>query len=458
MLRGIITGFFFGGVLGLMVAGVASLLYPLPSTITTETTVADASAQPEAPTGQGIENASATDAPVNADANAQSPAPVDGADAAPNADQASAPKPSPATIDQTQAAPAAEGNLDVAVDDVSPVFPNPQARPITEPGTDDEPSISVDPAQPQSPDAPDATAFTTPERTEEPVASDSETPAEQPNVQDTAEAPSQPAVNSFQTSSTDLTAREDTRVSNRLPSVDGADETASEITEDTQAAGALARNAQQVALDESKPLISVILMDDPSASVDLATLANFPMPISVAVNALSSDASERAAAYRALGLEVFAIVDLPEGASPSDVEINVASQLSVVPEAVGVLEGLAGGLQENRSVSEQVIASLLETGHGLLMQPKGLNTAQKLAAREGVPSLTIFRDFDNAGQTEVVMRRFLDQAAFKAGQTNGVVMLGRVAPTTIAALASWALQDRASTVSIAPVSATLMAQ
>ena len=56
------------------------------------------------------------------------------------------------------------------------------------------------------------------------------------------------------------------------------------------------------------------------------------------------------------------------------------------------------------------------------------------------------------------MRRFLDQAAFRAAQEEaGVIMMGRVRPDTISALLLWGLQDRASRVALAPVSAILKA-
>jgi polysaccharide deacetylase 2 family uncharacterized protein YibQ len=67
----------------------------------------------------------------------------------------------------------------------------------------------------------------------------------------------------------------------------------------------------------------------------------------------------------------------------------------------------------------------------------------------------VFRDFDGAGQTPKVMRRFLDQAAFRSGQMGAVIMVGRVRPGTISALLLWGLQDRASRVALAPVSASL---
>ncbi len=129
--------------------------------------------------------------------------------------------------------------------------------------------------------------------------------------------------------------------------------------------------------------------------------------------------------------------------------------LEALPETVAVLEGTKSGIQGNRELSGQVSAIAGGTGRGLITQNNGLNTVQKLAARDGVPSAVVFRDFDGAGQTPTVMRRFLDQAAFRAGQEGAVVMLGRVRPDTISALLLWGLQDRASRVALAPVSAVL---
>ncbi|MFC6759564.1 divergent polysaccharide deacetylase family protein [Sulfitobacter porphyrae] len=53
-----------------------------------------------------------------------------------------------------------------------------------------------------------------------------------------------------------------------------------------------------------------------------------------------------------------------------------------------------------------------------------------------------------------MIRRFLDQAAFKAGQEGAVIMLG-LRPDTISALLLWGLQDRANSVALVPVSAVL---
>ena len=109
-----------------------------------------------------------------------------------------------------------------------------------------------------------------------------------------------------------------------------------------------------------------------------------------------------------------------------------------------------------QEVSDQVTAILAQSGHGLVTMDKGLNTMPKLARKAGVPASPIFRDFDSKGQDAVVIRRFLDQAAFRAGQEGAVIMLGRSRPDTISALLLWGLQDRAGTVALSPVSAVLL--
>ncbi|MFY0595996.1 MAG: divergent polysaccharide deacetylase family protein [Cognatishimia sp.] len=455
MLRGIFTGLFFGGVLGLMLAGVVSLLAPLPSNVAVPQAQGPATAAPEAAVNTPLAVTSDTDAPVNADATAQTPAAVEGADGAPVADFASAPKPNTSTVADTPSAPAQNGAVDVAVNSESPVLPNPQANAIASPGADDEPSISVDPAQPLSPQTADTQAFDNPEAVADegaeaaPAVVESGADIVAPDVSDEETTSLLKPVTGFQESFTQHT-------STRLPTVYAeADQPATEDVAVEMAKPPLEAFSTAFEGEADKPLLSIVLLDDPAAGIDLQTLAEFPMPMSIAVNAQSADALARAAALRGAGLEVLALMDFPVGATASDVAVNIESQLANVPEAVALMDGFDGGVQENRAVSDQVIAYALSSGHGVVFQPKGLNTAQKLAVREGVGAVTVFRDFDGSGQSDVVIRRFLDQAAFKARQNEAVLMLGRMQNSTIAALASWALQDRASTVSIAPVSALL---
>lgn len=211
---------------------------------------------------------------------------------------------------------------------------------------------------------------------------------------------------------------------------------------------------------ENKPLMSIILIDNGQGPVagapGVAALGSFPYALSFAVDASLPDAAERMALYRNEGFEVLAMIDLPEGSQPTDAETNLNVILANMPEVIGILEGTETGLQSARDVSDQVSSILAQTGHGLVTQSRGLNTMPKLARKEGVPADPIFRDFDSKNQTATVIRRFLDQAAFKAGQEGAVIMLGRLRADTISALLLWGLQDRAGQVALAPISAVLL--
>lgn len=211
--------------------------------------------------------------------------------------------------------------------------------------------------------------------------------------------------------------------------------------------------------EDAKPVMAIILIDDgvdlSASSVGISALRELPYPVSFAVDALLPDAAARMQSYRDAGFEVLASVDLPEGAQAADAEVNLSVALDALPEVVGVLDGVRTGVQTTPDAGKQVAQILAQTGHGFVTQNRGLNTVQKLAAREGVPSAVVFRDFDAKGQSSAVIRRFLDQAAFRAGQEGAVIMLGRLREETLGALVLWTLQDRASSVAMAPVSAAL---
>jgi polysaccharide deacetylase 2 family uncharacterized protein YibQ len=249
-----------------------------------------------------------------------------------------------------------------------------------------------------------------------------------------------------------LIGRDGTSPSDRLPS----------IGEDTAAPAASAGGLRPLDvfsapsnLTPGEPHMSIVLIDDGSGPLGPETVGEFPFPVSFALSPSHPDAIGAARAYREEGFEVLAMASAPEGAQASDVEISLEGALGAVPEAIGVLEAPGDGLQATREISDQAARFLHASGHGLVMLPKGLNTGQALALREGVPSATVFRDFDGEGQDPRVMRRFLEQAAFKARQEGPVVMLGRLRADTVSALLLWGLQDRASSVELVPVSAIL---
>lgn len=258
---------------------------------------------------------------------------------------------------------------------------------------------------------------------------------------------------------------------NRLPSLagtnaaqvaDGADKMAakdtSETVENRTALPPIERFAVAFEGVDNKPKMSIVLIDDGSSKIGVEALTSFPYPLSFAVDASWDGARDAMDMYRAAGFEVLAMVDLADGSRASDVEVAMPVVLEKLPEVIGVMEGATSGVQGSRVVSDQLTEILSSTGHGLLLFPKGLNTAQKLAAKAGVRSNTVFRDFDSKGQKESTIRRFLNHAVLKAGNEGGVVMVGRLRADTVSALLLWGLQEKASRVSLAPISTLLQAQ
>ncbi len=217
----------------------------------------------------------------------------------------------------------------------------------------------------------------------------------------------------------------------------------------------LERYAVPAEAEDDAPRMAIVLIDDGTGPLGPDTVGEFPFAVSFAIPASHPDAAATAQGYRDAGFEVLAIAGVPEGAQATDVEVTLEGSLGAVPEAVAVMEAPGDGLQATRAISEQAAQYLGASGHGLLMQPKGLNTGEALARREAVPTVTVFRDFDGEGQDPRVMRRFLDQAAFKARQEGAVVMLGRLRADTVSALLLWGLQDRASSVALVPISLVL---
>lgn len=210
-----------------------------------------------------------------------------------------------------------------------------------------------------------------------------------------------------------------------------------------------------VTVAEGVPRMSVVLIDDGIGPLGPSGLRAFPFPVSFAISTSHPDPAGAAKGYRDLGFEVLVLGGMPEGARASDVEVTMEGLFRAVPEAVAMLEDPDGSLQDSREISAQVTAFLGDSGHGVIMQPKGLNTAQKLALKDGVPSAILFRDFDGGAQDATAIRRTLDKAALRAGQEGGVVMMGRVRAETVSALVLWGLQDRSDTIALVPVSVVL---
>jgi hypothetical protein len=453
MFRGFLAGVIWGGVAVICVVAVASLLAPLPATVVPQTTAVEATTGSVRQDAGGIARPSQADQRLRGDAGEAVEAEAGADDATPLADTDPAPKPDAAVSQESMLAPvveAGESGLSVQEGAEPPVIPAPQARAPEAPAAEmtampeAEASITTNPDQPAAPSVPPVgSAFETPQ-------SDADlTPAaEAGEVGSGGAAPvMKPAAR--------LDESFPQHKSARLPTV-GADRESE--SESEAAPRPFDVNAIPFEAPEGKPLMSILLIDEGNAPVDRAMFAGFPYPLSFAISTLAKDAAAREAAYRDMGFETLAMIDIPAAAGPADVEVAMEAHLGVLPGAVAVMEGGGDGLQGARALSEQLTQVLLASGHGLVMLPNGLDTARKLASREGVPAATAFRDFDGKGQNATVIRRFLDQAAFKADQEGGVIMVGRVRDETLSALTLWGLQDRAGTVALAPVSAVLRAK
>lgn len=429
--------------------------------------------------------------------------------AAPRADTDPLDEPEVSAIEGTMTAPDAPDSANLIAQPVEPVLPNPQSLPPQTPLNEADLTVSTTPSQPtvvvdpevdvvvvDNPEAPAATppsedffvvdlgadaadvdpaapfenevetpddAMAAPNDEEDDDTSPLEAfmdaaPADQPedialNAPETnLDTPVAPRVQLLGDANTLLSNR-DTGVTIRRP---GSDD---EITQNVAPmARALDTFAAEVADVGEKPLLSIVLIDDGTMSAASAALAGLPFSVTIALDPALPNAAELMEKYRADGFEVAVLAKVPEGAQPSDVEVTFESVFSRLPETIAVLDIGGAGLQSNRDVTEQAMDILATQGRGFISVSQGLNMAGRAAEQSGVPAVVVYRDLDIEGQDARVVRRFIDQAAFRARQESGVVLVGRVRPDTISALILWGTANNDDQVAVVPVSVVLNAQ
>ncbi len=230
---------------------------------------------------------------------------------------------------------------------------------------------------------------------------------------------------------------------------------AAEVAVETDTVPAVERNRAAFTAPDGAGLIAVVLLHEGGLQESMPTSGSLPVPLTVAIPAGAGDAADAAKTYRDAGYEVVLIPNLPPRATAKDVEVSLPVNLQAIPQAVAIMDAGTGGFQDDRGATESVVATLSESGHGLLTWPKGLNTAQKLADQEGIPSATVFRQLV-AGSPGAVVRA-LDQAAFRARQEGGIVVVAEGNLTILNGLAEWAADERRDT-ALAPLSAVLSGQ
>ncbi|MCK0143284.1 divergent polysaccharide deacetylase family protein [Aliiroseovarius sp. F20344] len=367
--------------------------------------------------------------------------------------------------EMTDAAPATE-----AVDEAPAIDPD-DAASETEAAPVDEPS-SAEPSAPMTAD--DSGSVQDPATTPTPETPEADTP---PDATPDADAPevSQSEQGGFGTAVTPIDDRATGVTTNRLPSIDGDAEDPEAVTQVEPEDGtipeaapevsqsdfsnsplAIERNSVPHPATDGRPLMAIVLKDMGEARNELQGVDNLPFTISVIVDVNAPDLDDAIAFYREAGAEILIQADLPAGSTPTDAEVNFQVQQPNLNKGAAVFMKPESGFQTNAPLSRQIAEILVTSGHGLVTRPEGLNTGHKNALKIGVPSGLVFRDLDGNGQDSKMIRRFMDNAAFKASLENGVILMGRAVPETMAALIEWNLGNRANSVALVPVSTVLL--
>lgn len=199
-----------------------------------------------------------------------------------------------------------------------------------------------------------------------------------------------------------------------------------------------------------------MLRDTGLSADERARLAALPFAVTFAIDPMAADAAEAARAYRAAGQEVVMLATgIPDGATAADLEQTFGAHQAVLPEAVAVMDPGTGALQGNRGRAALALPIVAAQGRALVTFDRGLNAAEQVARREGLPSAVVFRDLDGAGESRPTIRRYLDRAVFRAAQEGSTLVTGTTAPETVAALLEWTVEGRASLVTLAPLTAVL---
>lgn len=442
MAKGFLSGVVAGTVVSVLGLGVVSLqLSPVQPTQVAPPPVDQGNATAEDTMPDAADAPVANDTPPDAISAPDTPSDPATADATPDADAPVSDTPPPPPPDPV----APEGDMSVETD-APPAAPDRDAPEPAGPEADEATGDAADPdagateSGAAEPDAPESEA--------------SNMPQSIPDLANTPQIKSDPVA--------PIGDLADGVTTNRLPTID-------QPTTDGDAATAedgpvladlptlaIDQNAVSFANPEGRPLMSVVLVDQGTIRQSLGDLNNLPFPVSFVVEASAPDAAQAVAFYRDVGAEVLIVPALPANATPKDAEVIFQAQAPLLDQAVAVFMPEESGFQGNSQLATQISEILIASGHGLVSEPQGLNTGHKTALKNGVASGTVFRELDGEGQDSKVMRRFLDNAAFKAGQENGVIMLGHARAETLQALIEWNLGNRAKTVAMAPVSALLL--
>ncbi len=442
--RGLISGLIWGAFLSICAAGLISLSAPLPERMMPAAVDND---MPEA--ADEDEAADTGQMPVEGEADLQ-PTPDETVPIAVETESA-------ANTTPVSTIPLPAGSeFNRPPEEQDPTVPNVDRAPAVSPQAITSLPAPVSPPLPDTAPAPQPIATAS---LQGPSGGEETSTASTPEITTEAAAPvsdTDPAPLGLPQIETGPVAETDTPPAGRplqLLTDEGGTEVETEMPEDLPAIEAFAADFDA---SETRPLMAIILIDDGDFPLGRSALTRFEFPVAFAIDPTREDASEAAQEYRDAGFEVLFLADPLAGADTAEeVSARIETGLQTLPESVAILDNSIGVIQSNRTILDAVVAYSAESGHGLLAYPRGLNVAEQSADRADVPAATLFREIDTERERATVITRYLDRAAFAAGQEGAVVVVGHTYSDTVTALFSWALGSRSEGVALAPVSAVL---
>ena len=492
---------FLGTLWGALVAGLglvsASIIVPLPEGLRPEQGVASISAPP-APLPALAPDDIAPPAPVVPEPQAVAPEPEPQVPPAPSPDSVPAvpevalaeeePRADtdPPTEPASEGAPAnpdalaakdlqAEAMVEAEPEPVAPeavppeassdIAPAPVEQAIAEPAPEPLPETPAPDQTTAAAPEPAAPAEETAAAAPEPAAPAQETattaPEPSPPAQETTAAAPEPAPPAQETNAAEPEPAPPPRLMQPVPRLGASSDPAANPTDVSDLPLELVpplppldRNAEPFENPEARPVLVLLLRDDPDFDGDISALAGFN--VTLVIDPDHPQAPGRAQMWRAAGVEVALLATgLPSSTQASDFEVALEVLESSLPQALAFVADPEGVFQDDRARANAAALALAVRGYGLVTWEKGLNPADQAARRADLPATRIFRAIDAEGESVPNIRRALDRAVFKATQDGQVVSWGHLRPQTLQALAEWSQTARAGQVVTAPLSAVL---
>jgi hypothetical protein len=212
-------------------------------------------------------------------------------------------------------------------------------------------------------------------------------------------------------------------------------------------------------VEADRPRLAVIVSDESAIPVDveeaLARLDALPLPVSVALDAAPRDASARAAAYRAAGVEVIALLTQGFDGPTAEVARRVTQALEAVPGADAVMVDRALPPEALRWLVEHLGAM----GHAVLV--RGAAATASLAQGGDFAGLPVSMAMPVSGamaRAEASPAALRDAASDRTGRAGDALVVVPLDRAALAALADWAEAQEGSGPAVVKASEVLRAQ